>query len=323
MFGPVAPEIWKCPPIWPVFEAKSLNASQLWLTASNTIPQDSPSYPASPFRAVPQVPQTPSISVKRPFVAHCWSEGVVVLPPCACRALRHGPDTARFAQGFHYSRATTILANNDMLTRTESRAQNPNASRGDPALRLSLYMPAFITYGSLFGRLSLRKGNGLGVKKLISFFGFSSFSALKRTKAKQVEYLIHSLPKPEAEEDEDLHNRITHVLRLMLEETDTGLALLMRQRCMDWTSTLTLESECCQAMRTRRERTQRAYCHREIGEMELHLEPPTRSPPRNQRHLARGPDGNNTTPPGTAPGTNDAYGSMAPAVRGNPELQDV
>ncbi|KAJ7645355.1 hypothetical protein B0H17DRAFT_959561 [Mycena rosella] len=69
-------------------------------------------------------------------------------------------------------------------------------------------------------------------------------------KAKQVEYLIKSLPEPEPEEDQakrlqalddemtiandeylqavqrskDLHAQITHVLRLMLEETDTGLA---------------------------------------------------------------------------------------------------
>ncbi|KAJ7733623.1 hypothetical protein B0H16DRAFT_1328061, partial [Mycena metata] len=69
-------------------------------------------------------------------------------------------------------------------------------------------------------------------------------------KAKQVEYLIKSLPEPEAEEDQakrlqalddemtvaneeyiqavvrskDLHAQITDTLRLMLEETDTGLA---------------------------------------------------------------------------------------------------
>ncbi|KAJ6511235.1 hypothetical protein DFH09DRAFT_270474 [Mycena vulgaris] len=69
-------------------------------------------------------------------------------------------------------------------------------------------------------------------------------------KAKQVEYLIKSLPEPEPEEEQakrlqtlddemtianeeyiralarskDLHAQITDVLRLMLEETDTGLA---------------------------------------------------------------------------------------------------
>ncbi|KAJ7737557.1 hypothetical protein B0H16DRAFT_1661878 [Mycena metata] len=69
-------------------------------------------------------------------------------------------------------------------------------------------------------------------------------------KAKQVEYLIKSLPEPELEEDQakrlqalddemtianeeyiqavarskDLHAQITDTLRLMLEETDTGLA---------------------------------------------------------------------------------------------------
>ncbi|KAJ6529845.1 hypothetical protein B0H19DRAFT_1223585 [Mycena capillaripes] len=68
-------------------------------------------------------------------------------------------------------------------------------------------------------------------------------------KAKQVEYLIQSLPEPEAEEEQakrlqvlddemtvaneeyiqavarskDLHAQIADVLRLMLEETDTGL----------------------------------------------------------------------------------------------------
>ncbi|KAJ7035828.1 hypothetical protein C8F04DRAFT_497873 [Mycena alexandri] len=69
-------------------------------------------------------------------------------------------------------------------------------------------------------------------------------------KAKQVEYLIKSLPEPEPEEDQakrlqalddemavvneeyiravarskDLHSQITDTLRLMLEETDAGLA---------------------------------------------------------------------------------------------------
>ncbi|KAJ7691125.1 hypothetical protein B0H17DRAFT_935368 [Mycena rosella] len=84
-----------------------------------------------------------------------------------------------------------------------------------------------------------------------------AFSANKKelvtdliVKAKQVEYLIKSLPEPEPEEDQakrlqalddemtiandeylqavqrskDLHAQITDVLRLMLEETDTGLA---------------------------------------------------------------------------------------------------
>ncbi|KAJ7126039.1 hypothetical protein C8R44DRAFT_780884 [Mycena epipterygia] len=73
-------------------------------------------------------------------------------------------------------------------------------------------------------------------------------------KAKQVEYLIKSLPEPEPEEDQakrlqaldeemtvaneeyihavarskDLHSQITDVLRLMLEETDTGLVEMPR-----------------------------------------------------------------------------------------------